>query len=388
MIWTLTEDDNGVLGIKLQKRLQPRVRDFIKTYHLTFGVVSVFVVVFGCTANMLSFLYFHFINPGRDKTVTLLYKLINIIDFGVCFLIIPVMVANFSGGHPVIFDHNFSCSTWSWFWEIHARLSVFLLAVLSVARTVALTKPLHPVSRRQVLIPISVYTILLIVQESIPAIMTVQARYFEVFTTCGWNTSSLYTEFSHEKKVHFTISGTIPFLLPYITVLVSCSISIAKLCRTPQLQNSAESNSTEATTTIIILTVVYLTLNTSYNVMYIMEAISIYSNGTMSAWAPDTPFSYIVFITSFNLTYTIALNSTINPLIYIARIRNLRHFIMSRTGLRSEIRSRMSLSPASRRKSAPSLKTFERHRTVTPQLTHVRFICLYNNRVIYYMSNK
>ena len=137
-------------------------------------------------------------------------------------------------------------------------------------------------------------------------------------------------------------------------------ISVMKLKRSGQMKSMGNSsrNSECATTTILILTAAYILLNIPYCMMYFLRAISIYSNGAIE------PYMFIrgmskelyAFITNFNLTFTIALNSTINPLIYFARVPQLRNFILRKDGLRS---LKASLTPRkdviqieSRRKSS------------------------------------
>ena len=53
-------------------------------------------------------------------------------------------------------------------WNIAPRLSVYLIAVLSISRTVSLIYPLRHSSRKETAAPILVYTVLQIVQATLP----------------------------------------------------------------------------------------------------------------------------------------------------------------------------------------------------------------------------
>jgi hypothetical protein len=64
-------------------------------------------------------------------------------------------------------------------WNMAPRLSVFLMAVLSISRTISLVYPLRRIRRQDVALPILFYTALQLVQATLPFWFGAKYRFVE-----------------------------------------------------------------------------------------------------------------------------------------------------------------------------------------------------------------
>ena len=78
------------------------------------------------------------------------------------------------------------CQVWGVLWNAFARLSVFLVAVLSISRTFSLKYPFRGVSKRLILGLIAGYAVLQGVQSTIPYWFGVWYRYYGTHLQCQW----------------------------------------------------------------------------------------------------------------------------------------------------------------------------------------------------------
>ena len=106
------------------------------------------------------------------------------------------------------------------------------------------------------------------------------------------------------------------------------------------IKKSTQSNKykhEEATKTILILALVYIIFNIPYCTVYVLRSLTLWSNSKIRPilGSMSLPVRYLVY--SFILTHTMALNSTVNPLIYFCRLPQLRKFVLQKEGLRESI---------------------------------------------------
>ena len=134
----------------------------------------------------------------------------------------------------------------------------------------------------------------------------------------------------------------LPFILPLFPIVISCLISVIKLttdtthCDSGNTEVGNEHRARDlkskrsATITIIVLTVAYIVFNVPYCLLMLDELVVSLSEGKANiirAWFNSSTTPYYNEIFRFLITYSVPLNSTINPIIYILRIGNLRRYI-------------------------------------------------------------
>ena len=208
---------------------------------------------------------------------------------------------------------------------------------MSICRTISLSLPFLRLSKRHILIPTIVYLVILMVLQSIP--WWFNKSYFFMNSLCAW------TLWFHGKSVEYKVLQMflifLPFILPLFPIVVSCFISVVKLKTdttnsTPwstevgnehaaQVRKSKRS----ATITIVIITVAYIIFNVPYCLLMLDGVVSILSEGKANVIQPWFYYS-TPYYREINILFTIymfPLNSTINPIIYILRMKNLRRYI-------------------------------------------------------------
>ena len=261
--------------------------------------------------------------------------MINFVDGLVCLLMIPVALSSLHGGRAVIFAHPPMCYIWAVLWEISIRMSIFLIGVMSIARTIALIDPLHTPRKVHLVTPVAGYLILLVVQESIPLALQAKSEYYEVFATCGLDVKEIIGTTITNVKIYFFFTIDLEFITPLIVIIISSIISMVQL-----MKGSAQNNKfkhEEATKTILILALVYIVLNIPYCTVYLLKSVYVWSDHSIMLLHKDIDPRLKYFIYSFILTHAMALNSMINPLIYFCRLPQLRDFVLQKEGLRKSL---------------------------------------------------
>jgi hypothetical protein len=145
-----------------------------------------------------------------------------------------------------------------------------------------------------------------------------------------------------EVKAMYTIQIMLPFILPFFPIVVSCMISVLQLKRD---STNSETGSIKtgkdyvartmepkrsATITIIILTVAYIIFNAPYCLIKVDDTVFYLSEKKIRiirSWFKEGSFPYYLEFFYFFTIYSIPLNSTVNPVIYILRIKNLQLYI-------------------------------------------------------------
>ena len=303
-----------------------------------FSSISVFCFCLGVPVNLFSVAYFVSKNKKRPTYVCLLYIFMNIVDLMICLFCLPMAMTNLSNGKELFFSVSFLCSSWGYLWQILIRLSVFAVGLMSICRTISLSLPFLVLTKRHLLIPAIIYSAILLVQQSIP--WWFGKRYNFWNSICAW---SIWFKFkTTEYKVMHMFLILMPFILPLFPIVISCLISVVKLKTTVTHFDSgntkvghehaarAKKNKRSATITIIVLTVAYIVFNVPYCLLMLDELVVSLSEGKANiirAWFNSSRTPYYLEIYSFFAQYSIPLNSTMNPVIYILRIKSLRCYI-------------------------------------------------------------
>ena len=314
-----------------------------------FGVITLLMVVFGAPANIVSFLYF--MKRSGSNASTTIYRLMNMVDLLICILLIPIGINYFNPDRkikPYIFNVTALCNIWSILWNASGRLSIYLIGVMSTARAISLVKPLYFLRRKAVMVPFAVYTVFLLLQQTLPYWFQRQpvVRYYNIMGICTWTFMDIFPPmFSLGQKVCDFFFIQLEFLFPVIPILVSSAISIAKLLAKKEADapRATNKNRKHATTTIIILSVIFVLLNTPFLLYQLFASVTTFSNGKIQLqWDGSMPINIRKAFAHIYNIHLIGLNSCINPMIYFIRIKELRSHVLSPTKWRKRVISRQS----------------------------------------------
>ena len=235
-----------------------------------------------------------------------------------------------------MFDYEWFCVGWAFLWQVCTRLSVFLVAVLSINRTVSLCYPFLKISFKSIYIPVSVYTALVVGQQFLPIVAGRSFWYATRLSQCTWLLTDVVDLMAPDgsvstmfKVLHFLFI-TLEYVFPAIPIVTSCIISIVLLEKrnahqTPQ-PHVQKDIKRQASKTIIYLTVAYISFNAPFIVMLILESIMVHSDLKFHISSLGIPTHTLNFIYTLIGVHMVALNSTTNVMIYFTRKKGLRKF--------------------------------------------------------------
>ena len=294
---------------------------------MVYGVIGSACFAVGTIGNLITLTYF--VTKTNRSISTLLYVCISLTDTIISILILSVGISNFMGGDPGLFSNKLYCNIWGLVWNIAARMSVFLVGVLSISRTISLIYPLRKISRKHIIIPCVIYFVILIIQSTIPYWYGVQYRYDKNIHSCTWYFTDIFDRYSMEHKILYFVLVLLEYVIPAIPIISSCLISVYILRRSISTvgQTNTGKIKINATVTIILLTIAYIVFNVPSCIYYSLWSISIFTNYTFPWYSNMSTITLIILRASLELHY-IALNSIANAILYFCRIQKLREHVL------------------------------------------------------------
>ena len=263
--------------------------------------------------------------PQRTTVSRLMYKMILLTDLTISILMLPTCVSNFNHWSPMLFSMPFICELWSYLWGCVSRISIFLIMLLSIIRTNSLMSPLQPSRQKHIVGPIAFYIICILIQGSVPLWYKIEIRYFDKFQSCVWFLDDLLNKLSPaERKIYYTITYLMEFVVPILPVTISGLISVYKL-KTSHVEGSSNDvkvHKRQATWMILALTGVYILFNIPYCIVLTLDSIQVFSEGAF-AWTEGITPKQSIFLYNFIYIHTIALNSLVNTLIYVFKMKSI-----------------------------------------------------------------
>eukprot|EP00116_Pleurobrachia_bachei_P007617 sb/3467879/ len=230
----------------------------------TFYTVNFFI---GTPINFICFLYF-LLECEKDSNSRIIHLWITCLDTLTClFLLIPGVSSFYDATDGGILNTPWICNAYGIFWIINSNLSIFLIAVLSCARAIALRFPLVLIRRRVILGAMVGYTMFMFLYSTIPFWFGLEYKYYPTFRFCSWSLNDIMeldgelTENEEDlSNIIWSTTMMLRFVLP-TTVVISSGIvsSLSLKPGTDGIGNTAYKR--EATITIICLTVACAILN-------------------------------------------------------------------------------------------------------------------------------
>ena len=301
-----------------------------------FGVSSLLCFLLGTTGNILAASYF-LTRPVVLSPNTLLHICINLTDILICSLALFTGLVNLSPsmGETLFNTDPLLCNVWGILWNVTIRVSVYLIAVLSVSRLISIYLPHKRMSLWSVAVPIVTYVFLMLLQAATPFFRGTKYEYFPRFKVCSWDLGKVFVKGSPPFNVLYFLLNIVEFVFPLIPVTSCCCFIILKL-RFKRISSSSSSSTAgstrrstvkrEATITIVLLTITYLVWNVPLCIVLILNYITQVSE----LQSHDSPghyhFQYHVQLRTFMNSQTIVLNCVCNTCLYFYRITGLRRW--------------------------------------------------------------
>ena len=302
-----------------------------KWVFITFGLIETTCAIIGAPGNALILSYFIFKLKSKDRSAsTFLYIWISLVDLVICLLNFASAVSDFNLGEAAMFGNKHFCNIAGFLWNVSKHMSVFMIAVLSIARTVTITFPFLKVTRVCVTIPVIIYLIILVVQSSLPFVFLTDLgtggyTYEIEYAFCFFY---IHQVFENESLPYQILNNWEAFgntLLPLPIITISCCVTVYQLSRSGIRNYEGEKTKREATITILILTGAFIALNTPICLMWFLSLPWVHRDG----WEWVSKLFGDSFLTCIKLIAftSFGINSLVNVVVYFCRLKGLRqHF--------------------------------------------------------------
>ena len=277
----------------------------------------------GLPGNLLAFTYFW--STSKRDLATLLYLTISVVDICISVIHLPVMISLFDSRKAGLFSGYLFCVAWSVVFDFLQKVSLFLVLLLSVSRTVSIRCTFVRVDKSIVLGVFLCYISLFVLHKSLISLYGITIGFGNDGPYC-------YSWFSHSKawavadRVTVCAQVGIPSIVTFFSFTISTSYLSSPSVR--GVGSRAVSASKRANMTVAIFTAVFLICNLPYFAIKVLEISNyIMTNSGFESGYPGLFFrSDFMFWYSWTLSHIIftVLNATFNPVIYYFRFRKFR----------------------------------------------------------------
>ena len=318
--------------------------DQLPAVDIFFGILSMVCFFIGTPASLFCLLFFA---QKPKKTINIhMFILISATDLITCVLILFVGLSAFN--IHFFFDNPVFCNLWGVLWSIVIKLSIVMIAVLSITRTISILQPLTKISINVVLSIVGLNLLVFVVHSTTPYWFGVTYSYYVSTSRCTWDDIEVYG-WGVGKAVEFVITPIFTFLLPTLTVVACFCVLMSKLLfrahkQVLQKKDKAQKKKSEkggprasvisiastistkgdakvhSTITVLMLTVLYIALTVPCTVMRVI--------GYTHELLHEEPYEMTVSYDIYRLvtTYFLPMNAVCNTILYYVRIRDLRRF--------------------------------------------------------------
>eukprot|EP00116_Pleurobrachia_bachei_P006018 sb/3466280/ len=295
------------------------------------SALSISSICIGLPAALLQLSYLVVARNERSCFANRLYLAICTVDVSILVCFVPVTASYIYKREPTLFPDWF-CPFYGIVWFTLSRLSIVLIAILSVTRTFSLVRPFAgSPSLNFISVFITLASILLVVQFSVPFWHGGSYLYNEETVTC-YPVDGPTVKISNAYQILILLEIVIPFF----AILSSCIVSVVSL-RSIHLKTSlavgARKNG-RASVTILLMTAVYLVFNVPF-VMFVTGMIVkwfLHQSPKLDGYlflfyAPKIGNFNFRHLLNFCETVSVALNSMSNAIVWIYRSTAMRSWL-------------------------------------------------------------
>ena len=274
----------------------------------------------GLPGNCLALRYF--LRTKKRNLPTLLYIVACSIDVGSSIIHLPVAFSLLKNRNPGLLDNKSFCLIWNFILFLLQQMSIFVVMTLSLSRAVVIKYPFYKVNKRAVLVSIALYLIYHCIWNTILFTDMHIVLKEDVSCTIALSPSdepppsSLLSIFS---MLNYSACLGIPPIIVFLTFLVS----IVMLQKERVANNVSQRRNQHASITITYFTALFLCCNcfTFINCCLLTYTMvfktNIYENSFM--------YSYSWLLSEIFCT---VLNASLNPLLYVWRMKEMRLWIV------------------------------------------------------------
>ena len=277
-------------------------------------VITVIFIV-GVLGNASAFMYFW---PNRHRGIpNKLYLAIVSVDICTSFLTIPTIISLFSNREPMLFAISSLCGGWAIVSLFLLRMSMFLVTIMSITRTIAIVRPFDEVNLSPIMIAITVYAAVLLTENAVYFTLGwLRGMYLMRQSYCSYHLTGRAHSWA---KMTLFITFQIEVILPSVMVFISFIVSFVSLIRNRNtvVSSASEKASRKVSVTIALFTAVFLVCNIPIFVFQLLFMITFFNPSLYSKINSETTamYGHLMF-----LYFPYILNAALNPLVYFFRM--------------------------------------------------------------------
>ena len=294
-----------------------------RIYDILIAVMLSICTLVGLPGNVLSLTYFF--SASRRDFSSFIYTIVCGIDIWTCVVHLPVMVALYNTREPEWFGVDAVCVGWIVVFYYLQKMSMFLVMLMSVSRTITLIYLRYKIKKKFLVIACLAYSAFYMIWEFIVYIVGgshVNYNYSQADGYC-WRyipREEEYTLHKFDKIVRSICIG-----IPSILTIISFTVVTYKLLQKSKVSSKNQSKH-KAAVTMAMFTGLFLTCNLLCLVQNVMSLASFSLYNSHQFW------KYYSWLLSDIVTTV--LNAALNPVLYIIRMDKLREWVTSRCSRR------------------------------------------------------
>ncbi|KAL5258519.1 hypothetical protein ACHWQZ_G009115 [Mnemiopsis leidyi] len=287
------------------------------------GLLLIAVVILGIGGNAAAVVYFW--KKRQQSLPSLLYTIIGIIDIITAVVTILVIPSIFSYRKPMLLESFTLCGIMGLVFNNTQRLSMFMVMMISVTRTIAMFRPFYEIKRVNVILAcIAFEAFFFLLDVSFLATGSLQIVYYGPGNMCGVIPGGNVSIWRWNIYLIFNLAW---LLLGSVVVFISFIMSLKTVSdrqKSSVGQNSSEKKFQNVSITITLFTALFLLCNLPLLVLQ-TSANVIYFTGANDYLAGNAGYSWYglviahVFLTSFN--------AGANPCLYLYRMQKFRRWL-------------------------------------------------------------
>lgn len=295
------------------------------------GSLLLFLICVGITGNMVSLSFFW--ATRHNNFPHLLYSGISLVDMVTCLISLPVVPPLMMNRDPILFSNATLCMLWAVLFNLQVCMSMFMVLVLSVTRTIHIVAPFYGIKKRSVVVAVVMYLVYLILFRTACLVGEVwDTKYHTADAHCSIiiNLRGMST-FNTVVTYYVHLLGG--YLAPPVVVFISLLVVVAHLTKKKAAKRTSmlcmslhESNGfRRVTVTIALFTGTFLLCNLPF-----FSLITFYAFLPTLTTAEYNAILGLYTITWYgNLVFGIhltVLNAVLNPVLYLARMPSFRRW--------------------------------------------------------------
>ena len=288
------------------------------------GSVIALIFIAGILGNSSAFCYFLQKRKSWVPNMNKLYIVITSFDILTTLLTIPVMTSLFNHRKPMLFESSAFCGAWTTTHVFLIRMSIFLVAVLSITRTIEIWPfiklPFEQVKLSSIFVMITGYgTLVLTLDGAFFASGWIKGSYYPtLWSHCAFATTE-HVQSLRAKTflfVLFQVEVILPSILIFISLVMS-SVSLIVGRRNITTENEREARHASITITLVI--VVFLLCNMP---TFVYQLLLNFQPSLLEAKKHNEMFKKYGNLILLYVPYI--LNAALNPLVYWLRMSPFR----------------------------------------------------------------